>query len=413
MLQQMCYNFVWCKKPDKISRKVAHKSVKKNGGIGLLDIHTFVLTLKISWLPRIENSNHKWKFVFFSNFPHWNMVQQFGPEYISRFTKHNHFWNDVFDAYKIFFYKCIPNQSADLFAEPFFYNDRFQIGNKYIVCKRLQERNVFYLGQFFEDQGSFMSYLHFKNNYNVDINFLTYMGYKAVIMAYVKKYCIEIKNNKCRERPLCFKNLFSTFKGSRLYYDIIIENNTIPKGCITWNSKLPIIPNWKTCFLYTHKIQDIKLKWFQLRIIHRCLGTNVILKEIGVRSDDKCSFCGMQKDKIEHMFWYCSVVERFWNGLIDLFKTKCNNASNAKVTLLLVLLGHDKEIRTDRVFDFIILFAKYYIYSCKTCSDLPQISIFLRKLKARYNIEEHNARINFDYHNFLVKWANYKPLFEA
>ena len=239
------------------------------------------------------------------------------------------------------------------------------------------------------------------------------MGYKAVIMTYVNKHGIKIKDNKRRERSLCFKNLFSTFKGSRLYYDIIIENRTTPKGCITWNSKLSTIPSWKTCFLYTHKIQDIKLKWFQLRILHRCLGTNVILKEIGARSDDKCSFCSVEKDKIDHMFWYCTVVERFWNGLIDLFKEKCNNASNAKVTPLLVLLGYDKDIHTDNVFDFIILFAKYYIYSCKMGSNVPQMSVFLRKLKFRYNVDEYNARINFDYPNFSMKWANYKQLFES
>ena len=378
MLQQMCYNFVWCKKPDKISRKVAHKSVK-NGGIGLPDIKTFILSLKLSWMRKIENSSHKWKTIFLNNFPQWDMIQQYGPEYIAKFTKHNHFWNDVFDAYKMFFYKCTPKQSADLFAEPLFYNDRFQVGKKYIVCKKLQDRKVIFLGQFFEENGIFISYARFKNKYNVNIDFLSFLGYKAAIMTFVRKYCIEIKDNKYKEKSLCFQIMSKVIKGSRIYYDILIENDKIPKGCTKWNLKLLSVPDWKSCFYYSHKIQDIKLKWFQLRILHRCLGTNVILKEIGVKNDDKCSFCGVCIDKIEHMLWYCTVVARFWTGLTDLFKNKCNNVSNLKLTSLLILLGHDRVIKTDCVFDFIILFAKYYIYTCKIEATLPQLPVFFKE----------------------------------
>ena len=409
-LQQMCYNFVWCKKTDKISRKIAHKSIK-NGGIGFPDIKTFVMSLKLSWMRKTESSKHKWKLIFLKNFPQWNMIRQYGPEYMLKFTNHNKFWNDVFDAYRNFFYKCVPSQSADLFAEPLFYNDRFQVGNKYIVCKKVEDRDIYFVGQFFQDNGNFISYAQFKNKYNVNVDFLSFMGYKSVIRAFVQRHHIDITDNKSRDRSLCFKNLCSTFKGSRLYYDILIENNTVSKSCMSWNLKLPSIPDWKSCFLYTHKIQDIKLKWFQLRILHRCLGTNVILKEMGVRNDDTCSFCGVYKDKIEHMFWYCTLVERFWTGLISLFKEKCNNALNVKLTLLLILLGHDEGIHTDTVFDFIILFAKFYIYSCKMDASIPQLSVFLKKLNARFKIEEYNARMCFDYLDFSIKWANYKSLF--
>ena len=183
-----------------------------------------------------------------------------------------------------------------------------------------------------------------------------------------------------------------------------------PKCCDKWDLKLAVSHNWKLCFLLTNKIKDIKLKWFQLRILHRCLGTNVILKEIGVTDDNKCSFCGIIKDSIDHMFWKCTQVQQFWNRLTELIAEKCITAQNIRLTESFVLLGYDITIKTDAIFYFIILFAKYYLYTCKLERSLPQVTVFLRKLKNRYKIEEYISYLNFDHMNFSVKWFMYKTM---
>ena len=55
---------------------------------------------------------------------------------------------------------------------------------------------------------------------------------------------------------------------------------------------------WKSCFLKIHKIDDIKLKWLQMRIVHRVIATNVILKKMGIINFEQCTFCD-EKDSIE------------------------------------------------------------------------------------------------------------------
>ena len=40
-----------------------------------------------------------------------------------------------------------------------------------------------------------------------------------------------------------------------------------------------------------------------MTIMHRIIGTNVILKEMGVTNNNKCSFCLTAKDTIQHIFW--------------------------------------------------------------------------------------------------------------
>ena len=55
------------------------------------------------------------------------------------------------------------------------------------------------------------------------------------------------------------------------------------------------------CFLKIHKIDDIKLKWLQMRIVHWVIATNVVLKKMGIINCEQCTFCD-EKDSIEHLF---------------------------------------------------------------------------------------------------------------
>ena len=42
-----------------------------------------------------------------------------------------------------------------------------------------------------------------------------------------------------------------------------------------------------------------------MRIMHRIIGTNVILKEMGVTNSNKYSVCLIAKDTIQHIFGEC------------------------------------------------------------------------------------------------------------
>ena len=407
--QQMCYRFIWNNKPDKISRKNVHKSIQK-GGIGFPDIKIFVLSLKLSWIRRAKKSTHKWKDIFLNNFPDWPFIEQHGPEYVSKFTKYNTFWADVFDSYKHYFYKCEPKNSAELLAEPLCYNKRILVGKTWITSKLLIRKNIVCLSKFFDDNGQSLSHTCFKEKFDLNIDFLTFAGYISAIREFINKYDIVVNDNKCINLSLCFTSILACLKGSRMYYDKFIENNVKMKCCTKWDSKLMINNNWRSIFALTHKINDVKLKWFQLKILHRCLGTNIILKEIGVSENDKCSFCKTHKDSIDHVFWKCTKVNIFWKSLVDLLRNRCVHAENLRLTEQVVLLGYDETIVTDTVLDFIILFAKYYLYMCKLDGNLPQLTIFINKLKTRFKIEEHNASLNFQYINFCTNWLPYKNI---
>ena len=155
----------------------------------------------------------------------------------------------------------------------------------------------------------------------------------------------------------------------------------------------------------------VNMKWFQMRIMHRILGTNVILKHMGITPNENCSFCAGERDCLEHIFGRCNVSRSFWDGFVGLVNVRCQNAVNFRLSETLVILGIDKTIKIDCVFAFILVLAKQYLYKCKLDKNVPNIHVFRRKLLSRYDVEKYNAVLNFSYNEFAAKWQPYIPLF--
>ena len=409
-LQKYCYKFVWNKKNDKISRKTSHRSIKA-GGLGIPYLKSFVVALKLTWIRKLQTTNHSWKSIVTLGMKLFDL-QNYGPEIIKTFTKLNTFWKEVFGAYVTFFYKVNSKLSAELLAEPVFYNKRFQIEGKEIVGKTWVAQGMAKVASFYLPNGMLISYEQFKRKTNLDMNFLTFTGIKMAITKYVKKTNITIKSNKSFEISSCFRKIMSTPKGSKVYYDILTENTELPKCCLKWNEKLNVQTDWEKCFLLVHKTSDVKLKWLQLRTIHRCLGTNVVLKQMGISSTELCSFCKTEKDSIFHMFWQCRFAQTFWTQFTDTINKKCINAVNFQITGPLVIIGFDKIMHIDPILYSIILLAKEYLYYCKLNNNLPALQGLLNKLKYRYSVEEYIARKNLTLTEFLTEWACYTPIFD-
>ena len=48
------------------------------------------------------------------------------------------------------------------------------------------------------------------------------------------------------------------------------------------------------------EIQEMKLKWFQIRLLHRILATNIVLKEMSITQSVLCDFCNLERDSLQH-----------------------------------------------------------------------------------------------------------------
>ena len=136
----------------------------------------------------------------------------------------------------------------------------------------------------------------------------------------------------------------------------------------------------------------------QVRIVHRTIGTNVILKEMSIMDNRNCSFCEDEKDSIDHMFWKYKHIKEFWKSLEGFIGVKNEKASNLTLTEKIVLFGIYDYFKSDATIDFIILLTKQYICRCRFNKCKPILSIFIKMQKGRYDIEkihcDHTAKPN-------------------
>ena len=407
-LQLMCFQFVWRGKQDRISRRTVIRE-EKRGGLNVPNLQAFMAALKLTWINRLKTTTHKWKYAAFLNCPQAEDIDNFSPNYLCLNTK-NPFWKHVFLSYKSFFYKVRPVDVGDILAEPVLHNDNIKVGNKPITFKSWRDKNINKISDLYKQNGDILSYNEFQAIYNINIDFLTYAGCIMSIKDYIIGSGFHVQNNISATVNIGLKIIYSVPKGSQLYYKLLNDDYWQPKCCSTWIDKLGRDVSWDVCFKKMHKIKDIKLKWLQIRIIHRIIPTNVVLKEMGVKECHDCSFCESEKDSIVHLFWRCPWINNFWNKLENLVRDKCENAKYVRLTENIVLFGSDKDFVSDVTFDLIILLAKQYIFQCKVAQSKPLLSVFQKQLKCRYEIDKYIAQINFEQNKFLLNWCQYEPL---
>lgn len=112
----------------------------------MLEINTFLKSLKCSWIRRLFKDKKPWIYIFFEI--HGNEVTKnmldFGDKYMHNIVKHsNVFWKDVFQSYLTII------QASDniifkqkFFSMPVWYNTNICVGNKTIYVKLWYEHGV-------------------------------------------------------------------------------------------------------------------------------------------------------------------------------------------------------------------------------------------------------------------------------
>ena len=154
---------------------------------------------------------------------------------------------------------------------------------------------------------------------------------------------------------------------------------------------------------------DSKMRSFQFKILHRVLTTNIFLKKCKIKQDDKCTFCKNVPESIEHLFWDCSLVKKFWKNVSEKFKLyfNLNNYLNKKNVLLGVTQGGHKELA-----NLIINSCKRYIYKTKFISVYLNVETVFCSIKSIFNIEQNIVlKRGFNMSKFEKKWLPVFPLF--
>ena len=118
----------------------------------------------------------------------------------------------------------------------------------------------------------------------------------------------------------------------------------------------------------------------------RILPTNKYLKRCGLVQSDMCYFCNSEVETIEHIFWFCPVIERFW---LD-FATRLHDTCNIQLDLnpKSVCLGY-LGVVNKHLINHIINLVKRYIYISKCKEKYLNMDAVFSFIRYHYLLEKN------------------------
>ena len=410
-LQEMSIAFVWDNKRDKIKRNISIHPIEE-GGIDIPYIKAYIYSLKLTWLHKVFSCKRpKWMALLTNACPDINLAKFFGAGYFKR-KNLNPFWRDVLDAYHVLHEKIEIMDTESLLAEPLFFNDRFTINKQWMNFPEWKRKNVYYVKDLLKEGGTFLRIEEFNRKYNINAKLLDFWGCINVIKRYIRANNIECLDKKSNENMKAFEIICKPQKGAKQYYKIILGKTDRPKACQNWDRILGANIQWSHVYLNTKQISEIKMRWFQIRINHRIIVTNSILKNMRVVENNTCNFCDREKDTVFHYLWQCDHVQTFWKDFENCLKAKCPNCDRLTLNASLVLFGSDGNSKTDECFLFILLHAKHFVYKCRINKCKPTMQIFLKSLTIVRIVDRYVHSLRMEYQKFVLKWIPYNALCE-
>ena len=409
-LEDHIYIFLWGSKTHKIKKSTMCKSYEE-GGYKMIDIYTFIATLKISWLRRINELSFNGLTSTWSDlYPTFFNLIKFGHAYTKPCLNNvnNPFWSDVVKHYtklcKIKRNK--PLDLNDIYEEPIHFNKSIKRSRRIIFDEEWVSRGIMKVKHILDADKKPLNYIEFKNKYN---NIQTTSRMFLTISRAINTYLVNAKNNTSLMNNLLHNEVWAFIgSGNRAVREIFQKENDLPTASNKWNTEFNNL-DWKSIFKKCMNIsKDPQLQWFQARLLHRILPTQKYLTLCKIADSSLCVFCNTNVETLNHLFWNCIYVRTFWNDFLKLLREKCTHCDRLNLCQELILFGIAEHLYTDEALDSVILYAKFFIYKCKLQDIKPEVNLFFIELKHRFVIEKAVASKKGRLKKFVEKWRMYQ-----
>ena len=157
------------------------------------------------------------------------------------------------------------------------------------------------------------------------------------------------------------------------------------------------------------KVTDVKLRWFQYRIVHRIISTNTYLYKIGIKQSSLCSLCMKEPETISHLFCFCKVTTNFWEEVFKWIRDV--TGKHIAVTECDKIFGF--EYVEIPILNHIIILPKYHIYRQKMNNLLPSIVSFKNDILTYYKMEKYNYTCADKIKVLQSRWGDFIHTFDV
>ena len=375
-LKRKLFNFIWKKKKDKIKRTVLYQDLEE-GGLRMTDVDLMFKALRLAWIPRLLNAGDKnWCSV-----PNHYFRKKGGLNFLLKCNYDTKYFPQLPAFYKNilkFFQELKILYGYDQESDVVLYNNKeILVDETPVYLSNWMEKGIVSIKDLLKEDGSYLSFQEFKGKFSCKTNFLQYFQIISAIPDRLRSKArqIESVNNQFFTSNDHLFHLNGNFTlnldkaKSRDFYNLLIAkiHTGGQAGPKRWSEILSLNDEkWAKIFKSIRKLcKETKLKEFQFKFIHRIVVTKRELFKYGIKTDEECCFCG-EKDSIDHTFIHCPFTKSFIQKVIRWFNTTYNSQfSPTTEELLFGITSNLNENSTTKKFDYVTLFMRYYIYSCK------------------------------------------------
>ncbi len=158
------------------------------------------------------------------------------------------------------------------------------------------------------------------------------------------------------------------------------EISTKPYITTYWAKFNTNIP-WTKVWLLPHKYMITnKAKEVSFKTLHKIYPVKHFMQKFKNDTDVNCSFCSVQPETVNHIFWHCNYTERLWKDIAKCISDKLYMNFNLHFEHVIFGFHSDTTEDLDKVFviNLVLLYAKFHIHRAKFAGDKPIFSVFYK-----------------------------------
>ena len=401
-LESLLFSFVWGNKNDKVKRTKLVQHYSKDG-LNMVHIESFIKSMKLSWLRRLNNPQADWAIFARQELPNICYLLTYGIKKLNmlrRKTK-NVFYADLLEAL-IQFNKGYNPSDKEILTESIWFSDWTKYSTS--IVRRWDNRGLRFIGDLYNtESGTIFSRQELEINYKIQMSFLCYA---TLVRSLPQKLQKQVDKDYLRKPSIPFKieMVQRHKKFSRTAYEVFIEkigdkNNNLNERLQTkWTTDIGVFKEGSLRTI-NKATKSTFLLYLQFRIINRIYATNKYLMNIQVIPQNSCSFCERATETIVHLFWQCPITQIFIKEILSHLRTQYSIvlSINRVKWFMLTDLTHLEVI--------IVMLSKQCIHKSRLKSTKPSLETMVQTLKfeatKEYNIAQRRGQISA----FELKWG--------
>ena len=395
-LKQKMFNFLWGGKVDRLRRSSMVKKYSE-GGQAMIDIESYIAALKITWVRRHLMSDHVWTLLFDSVIAKGVFLWNRNAKSLINFamTTRNSFWKETVLAFAKLTTTIMIDQTNGGRCALWFSNETKFKESEIVQWKNAGLHNI---NDLLDETGRFLTFNEFKAKFEVKAIPLDLLG----LTQSLSKEVFAQSNNKKHPEPIIHPYVSFVLKsrrGAKQFYDQLNSEQykqSFNKWERRWEADFGII-NWAEVYesIYS-STASVKLQMLNYKILTKIVVTKRLLFQLGIAESDKCPRCNNGKDSVNHKFWGCSHVRRFWVEVSE-WLSNFDAFPRIDINEKMVFLG----VGGGNIIGHIITLGKSIIQENKSLS----IAFLRTCIEIDKKTEEVIARRNAKYAELYEKWA--------